>query len=53
MHTQLILRLCTAACELEAARDEIGTDDAVMPLWMRLQEIQNEIEAVIKDEASV
>lgn len=52
MDVALIERLANAACELDAAREYLGTDDAVMPLWNRLLELQNEVETIIKAEAT-
>lgn len=52
MDVTLIERLANAACELDAAREYLGTDETVLPLWNGLLELQNEIEAIIRAEAA-
>jgi hypothetical protein len=48
MDVLLIQHLSNAACELDAARDYIGVEEDVRPLWFQLLELEGKIEDLIK-----
>lgn len=51
MDVTLIERLSNAASELEGAREYLGSD-VTQALWTKLLNLQNDIEAIIRDEAA-